>query len=186
MITSRKIYLYIKGNNYNDVISFLEVYEEFSVRKIQGSYLEITTDSLLDIETMSKARDFSMVELYQDFTAFISPLNFDFKIQDILEVLPDLTPGIHTIETLIPEVVLLNKIEFLIRLKDYYYNKFSPEVIQTILGFIDQNMNASKTAKVLFMHRNTLNYRLDNFINKTELDVRSFKGAVAIYLLFKR
>ncbi|MCK4551507.1 MAG: helix-turn-helix domain-containing protein [Tenericutes bacterium] len=47
-------------------------------------------------------------------------------------------------------------------------------------------MNASKTAKTLYMHRNTLNYRLDNFINKTEIDVRKFKGAIAIYLLFKR
>ena len=182
----RKTYLYLKGNNYSDIISFLKVYEEFHVRKLNDSYLEISYEKDIDPETFVKARDFSMVELYQDFTGFISPIDFSFKIDEILSVLPLLNSGIYTICDLIKEVVLMNKTELAHKLRDYYYNRFNSETIDTILGFIEANMNASKTAKKLFMHRNTLNYRLDNFINKTEIDVREFKGALAIYLLFRR
>ena len=87
---------------------------------------------------------------------------------------------------LIPEIVFLNPPELTKKLRNFYYSSFNSETLETILGFIEQNMNASKTSKALYMHRNTLNYRLDNFINKTEIDVRTFKGALAIYLLFKR
>ena len=186
MSNLRKTYLYLKGNNYSDIISFLKVYEEFHVKKLSDTYLEISYGKDIDPETFVKARDFSMVELYQDFTGFICPTNFKCDIEEILKVLPDLNPGIYTISEFIREVVLLNKIRVVQRLRDYYINRFNSETIDTILGFIDSDMNASKTAKKLYMHRNTLNYRLDNFINKTEIDVRKFKGALAFYLLFKR
>ena len=186
MIKLRKTYLYLKGNDYSDIISFLNVYEEFHVKKLRDSYLEISYEKDIDPETFVKARDFSMVELYQDFTGFISPIDFNFKIDEILEILPILNPGIYTICDLIKEAVLQNKTSLTHKLRDFYYNRFNIETIETVLGFIESNMNASKTAKKLFMHRNTLNYRLDNFINKTEIDVRQFKGALAIYLLFKR
>ncbi len=185
MSNLRKTYLHIKGNNLNDVISFLEVYEEFHIKRLDDKFIEISYEKDIDSSTFENARSFSMVELYQDFTAFICPVAFDFKIHDILQVMPDLNPGIYTIDKFIPEVVLFNKKELTSRLRSYYYNKFSPETIDTILGFIECNMNASKTAKALYMHRNTLNYRLDNFISKTEIDVRTFSGALAMYLLFK-
>lgn len=186
MSNLRKTYLYIRGNNQNDVISFLEVYEEFNIKKMEDGFIEVSYEKDFDPNTFEDVREITMGELFQDFTAFISPITFDFKIQDVLQVLPDLNPGIYTIDTLIPEIVLLNKNQLTSKLRSYYYNRFSPETIETILGFIEQNMNASKTAKALYMHRNTLNYRLDNFIEKTEIDVRTFSGALAMYLLFKR
>jgi len=186
LINSRKIYLYVKGNNLHDVISFLEIYEEFSIEKTFGHYIELSADAIINIETLMNAREFLVGELFHDFIAFVMPLNFDHIIQDILDIMPDLNPGIYTIDSLIPEIVLRNKVELVKKLKNYYYNKFSPETIDTILGFIEQDLNASQTAKALYMHRNTLNYRLDNFISKTEIDVRRFKGALAIHLLFRR
>jgi DNA-binding PucR family transcriptional regulator len=32
------------------------------------------------------------------------------------------------------------------------------------------------------MHRNSLQYRIDKFIEKTGIDIKHFKGAVAVYL----
>ncbi len=46
-------------------------------------------------------------------------------------------------------------------------------------------MNSSSTSKKLYMHRNTLNYRIDNFIEATKINVKTFKGANAVYLLYK-
>ncbi|MBI9009126.1 MAG: helix-turn-helix domain-containing protein [Tenericutes bacterium] len=185
MIDSRKAYIYLKGTNQNEIISVLNIYEEYSVKQIEENYLEITIIDEFNVNTLKKARDFIMVELFQDFTAFANPINFTFPIQEILDVLPNLNKGIYLIEDLIYELVKLNKIELIKRLRNYYYNHFSPETIETILGFIDQDLNATKTSKALYMHRNTLNYRLDNFIKKTEIDVRKFSGALAIYLLFR-
>ena len=186
MSNLRKTYLHIKGNNLSDVISFLEVYESFNIKRIDDKTIEITYEKDMDPNTFVEVREMSITELFQDFTAFIVPIGFDFRIQDILRELQELNPGIYTIETFIPEIVLLNKNQLASKLRSYYYNRFSPETIETILGFIERNMNASKTSKALYMHRNTLNYRLDNFIEKTEIDVRTFSGALAMYLLFKR
>lgn len=183
----RKVYVYLKQKDKTEVISFLNVYEEYNVNQIEDNYLEITIKNNFDLETMIKARAFIMVELYQDITVFVSPINLDHKIkEEVLEFLPRLNNGIYLIENLIYELIKSNETRLTQRIKDYYYNRFGSETIETILGFIDQDMNASKTAKALYMHRNTLNYRLDNFIEKSEINVRTFKGALAIYLLFKR
>lgn len=185
MIETRKAYLYLKGNHIKEIISVLEIYEDYKVVQIQENFLEITVTTDFDIQQMIKVRDLVMVELFQDFTVFVVPKNFDFKINDILEILPKLNKGIYQIENFIYEIVKLGDRDLVQKIKGYYYNRLSPETIETVLGFIDQDLNATKTAKALFMHRNTLNYRLDNFIKKTEIDVRKFSGALAIYLLFK-
>lgn len=182
----RHVYLYVKGNDTDDIISLLKVFEEFHITKLSDHFVQITTDADIDMDILANAREFSIVELYQDFTVFVAPYEFDFDIREIQAVMPDINPKIYHIESLIPELVLLGKWSLLKKLKNYYYSKFNSETIETVLGFIDQNMNASKTAKALYMHRNTLNYRLDNFIHKTEIDVRAFSGALAIYMLFRR
>jgi len=45
-----------------------------------------------------------------------------------------------------------------------------------------QNFNISKTARRLYMHRNTLIYRLDKLEKTTGLDMRKFDDAVALRL----
>jgi DNA-binding PucR family transcriptional regulator len=59
------------------------------------------------------------------------------------------------------------------------------DVIDTVLAFIKNNMNSSLSAKRLYMHRNTLNYRIDNFVEKVHINVKDFKGANAMYMLYQ-
>lgn len=56
------------------------------------------------------------------------------------------------------------------------------ELLNTINTFIDCNLNTSVAAKVLFMHRNSLQYRIDKFIEKTGIDIRDFKQAMTVKL----
>ncbi|WP_188456586.1 PucR family transcriptional regulator [Virgibacillus oceani] len=56
------------------------------------------------------------------------------------------------------------------------------ELLHTIETFIDCNLNVSVTAKELFMHRNSLQYRIDKFIEKTGIDIRNFNHAMTVYL----
>lgn len=56
------------------------------------------------------------------------------------------------------------------------------ETLKTIHVFIECNLNVSETAKELYMHRNSLQYRLDRFYEKTGLDIRQFQDALTVYL----
>lgn len=56
------------------------------------------------------------------------------------------------------------------------------ETLKMIETFLTCNLNISETAKELYMHRNSLQYRLDRFYEKTKIDVRQFHEAMSVYL----
>ncbi|MDQ0340361.1 hypothetical protein J2S00_003170 [Caldalkalibacillus uzonensis] len=55
------------------------------------------------------------------------------------------------------------------------------ELIRTIRMFLEQNLNVSETAKRMYIHRNSMQYRLDKFIEKTGIDIRHFEQAACLY-----
>lgn len=57
-----------------------------------------------------------------------------------------------------------------------------PEMFSTIKVFLENNLNASLTAKKLYIHRNTLQYRLDKFTEKTGINLKDFYGAFTVFL----
>jgi DNA-binding PucR family transcriptional regulator len=57
-----------------------------------------------------------------------------------------------------------------------------PELYTTIKVFLENNLNASLTAKKLFIHRNTLQYRIDKFIDRTGVQLKDFYGAFTVFL----
>lgn len=59
---------------------------------------------------------------------------------------------------------------------------FDSEMMQTLEAFFAENCNVSDTAKRLYIHRNTLLYRLDKFKQETGMDVRDFDSAVLVRL----
>ncbi|MDE7083274.1 MAG: helix-turn-helix domain-containing protein [Clostridia bacterium] len=56
-------------------------------------------------------------------------------------------------------------------------------MMQTVEAYLDCGMNISMTARKLYMHRNTLMYRLKNIRKHTGLDLGSFRDAVTFKLL---
>ncbi|WP_064091753.1 PucR family transcriptional regulator [Rossellomorea aquimaris] len=56
------------------------------------------------------------------------------------------------------------------------------DLITTVKAFLENQSNISQTAKRLFMHRNSVQYRIDKFIEKTNIDIRTFQGAILAYL----
>ena len=55
---------------------------------------------------------------------------------------------------------------------------FDEETIITINTFFENNLNISETARQLFVHRNTLVYRLEKLERSTGLDIRKFDDAL--------
>ena len=52
------------------------------------------------------------------------------------------------------------------------------ETLLTIQAFFDNNLNVSETSRKLFVHRNTLVYRLEKIRKITGLDLREFDNAI--------
>lgn len=57
------------------------------------------------------------------------------------------------------------------------------EIMTAVDGFFSYGMNVSETARMLYMHRNTLIYRLNKIKKKTGLDIRIFDMAVTFEIL---
>ena len=55
---------------------------------------------------------------------------------------------------------------------------FDEETLHTIEKFFENNLNVSETSRQLFIHRNTLVYRLDKLQKSTGLDLRVFEDAI--------
>ena len=55
---------------------------------------------------------------------------------------------------------------------------FDEETLMTINKFFENSLNVSETSRQLFLHRNTLVYRLDKLQKSTGLDLRVFEDAI--------
>lgn len=62
--------------------------------------------------------------------------------------------------------------------KNGTFDMLDSETIFTIQKFFENNLNVSETARQLFIHRNTLVYRLDKIQKLTGLDLRMFDDAI--------
>ena len=67
-------------------------------------------------------------------------------------------------------------------IREIFENKspddFDDETLTTINKFFDNNLNVSETSRQLYIHRNTLVYRLDKLQKSTGLDLRVFEDAI--------
>ncbi len=57
-------------------------------------------------------------------------------------------------------------------------DEFDEETLTTINKFFENNLNVSETSRQLYIHRNTLVYRLDKLQKSTNLDLRVFDDAI--------
>lgn len=58
------------------------------------------------------------------------------------------------------------------------FDEFDDETLMTISKFFENNLNVSETSRQLFIHRNTLVYRLDKLQKTAGLDLRVFDDAI--------
>ncbi|AUS95514.1 CdaR family transcriptional regulator [Clostridium thermosuccinogenes] len=64
--------------------------------------------------------------------------------------------------------------------KEGSFESLDAEYLTTIQKFFDNNLNVSETARQMFVHRNTLVYRLDKIKKITGLDLTRFDDAIIL------
>jgi hypothetical protein len=184
----RRLYIYQTSLEEELSLLFSGISDNMYVESMTDQYLVIVDQDYYNPEPLDIH---AIQELIQDdfgseVVVFVEPyMEEDFvlgpAIKDFLSQLPK---GVHYLDDVITFAVLKNNESLKQRLKDYILKQTNQEVIHTVRQFIENNMNSSLSAKRLFMHRNTLNYRIDNFIESTHINVKTFKGANAIYMLY--
>ena len=80
---------------------------------------------------------------------------------------PNTEEAAHTFATLLQQGAIKNPIETL-----------DEDTLETINRFFENNLNVSETSRKLYVHRNTLVYRLEKIKKITGLDLREFDHAI--------
>ena len=62
-------------------------------------------------------------------------------------------------------------------------DQFDEETRTTVNKFFENNLNVSETSRQLYIHRNTLVYRLDKLQKMTGLDLRNFDDAIIFKIM---
>ncbi len=184
----RRIYIYQTDLNKEIIDLFSMIGSSFVVEKFEDDILTVIDSDYYNEEPidLESFRELIIQDFDKDLTMFIEPYleeKFIFG-ENVVCFIKELHNGIYYFEDMITYAVIKNKEPLKKKLKKYISEKVNSDVIYTARVFIENNMNSSSTSKKLFMHRNTLNYRIDNFIELTKINVKTFKGANAIYMLY--
>lgn len=175
--------IYHKTKEIDIFIDFLRFSQTLRIKRLSDMFLEVIIDDFEDEFDLPHLRELSLQEIYLDFIGFELPQSEYVDRQILFDLLPKLGYGTYNMTTLIKHICI-NEPEQKELFRHMFIAQFGRDTIDSVLGFIENDMNASKASKALFMHRNTINYRLDNFILKSEINIRTFSGAFALYSLF--
>lgn len=68
------------------------------------------------------------------------------------------------------------------------FSRVDPHLIHTAKAYLYNSLNSIKTAKDIFIHRNTFNYRIQQFIDQCGVDIRDYKNSLLFnyYLQLKQ
>lgn len=141
-----------------DVAQLGSKYDGDEITSLQSGVLS-SVEELRDFTDLAKART-EVEELRERFASVLSYENLG--IGRLIYQLPT-----TLCEMFLKEVFKRGTIEALDR-----------ETLITIQAFFENNLNVSETSRKLFVHRNTLVYRLDKIKKMTGLDLRQFDHAI--------
>ncbi|WP_010093746.1 PucR family transcriptional regulator [Ornithinibacillus scapharcae] len=159
----------------------------------EGIIIE-STENLEDSISYKEIIDVLMSDLYINIRFFIGP--FNNSLDRLKELYEQVIAGAHiafayseqSVVTYLEAVpyllldqsdpVLKQELHHLI-LQDF---RNDSEFIHMVEVLLESNLNISVAAKNLYMHRNSLQYRIDKFYEKTGIDIRDFRQALTVYL----
>ncbi|WP_050180008.1 PucR family transcriptional regulator [Domibacillus robiginosus] len=92
---------------------------------------------------------------------------------------------VTTIEMVVPHLFLAGSRAELSSLfaEEQEWFEADEDLRNTLQLLIQNHLNVSQTAKQLHLHRNSLQYRIDKFVDRTGIDVRSYEGAMLVYMI---
>lgn len=100
----------------------------------------------------------------------------------------NIKPEIYSIKNMFLEQAIYNfNKDYSKELKEEYkdtFKGFNHELIQTLEEVLRCDLSLTKAAKKLYIHRNTLMYRIEKIKKETGFDIRNFKEATFLYIVY--
>lgn len=164
LVEGREIFsedIYTNANTIKDMVNsevFAGIYE--GVGNIQNGTIGIKKSFEEAGEAIRVGREFSKPD-----NIFIYK---DLFIERIVDTIPD-----DKLKEFEKEVM-----------KKGFQDIFDGEMIKTVDVLFKNNLNISDSARILYIHRNTLLYRIEKIQRITGLDLRKFEDAVKFKLIF--
>lgn len=200
VISNASKLLVIEVNNKNDAAEIVrstydnnEVYVgEIYDRIILIGELEDEEDHAISLketidEVLGVNAKISIANLDKSFEGFIKAYNGAvqaLKIGNKFKIKPE----IYRIKEMYLEKAIYNlskdySQELMVEYKDIFKG-FNHELIQTLEEVLKCDLSLTKAAKKLYIHRNTLMYRIEKIKKETGFDIRNFKEATFLYILY--
>lgn len=161
-----------------------------------NQYVILNSNNVLDIDCSTP--EVIESETYSNtYIAYLGKINdidiFNLRLSILDEILPLLNIGTNLSKFITLHDLTIYKAISLIGKEKYFYNLIDFESIKNMdenllhtgIIFIENDLNISKTSSSLFLHRNTLIYRLEKIKEVLGLDLKTFKDSFVFYLSIK-
>lgn len=192
-----KFYLIYQKNINKEILDkvFKSLYDDINIINYNGNYI-INTNELnlidentpqiietevyektyiINLSTINTKEEFDLkIDLANRLKNYIFIENSDRKYFDIYDL------GIYNL------IDLVGKEKSYSTLFDYnLIDKIDNLVLETGIAFIENGFNISKTSNNIYLHRNTLIYRLEKIKDIMGMDIRNFNEAFIYYVIVK-
>lgn len=183
MITNKQIYLLLKKED-EDLLYYVKTILNPDILKRMNDNLYYLSFSD-DIEEFTDTIKNLSIDFFSDIVSI--EVNYELPsnlLKHISRLMYSFESGLYKISDVLEKVVLDNIKDIKVDFKRFYKQRLSQEVIETGLSYIE-NHTSLKASKLLYIHRNTLAYRLETIKKVTMLDLKEFKSQLVFYGLFK-
>ena len=171
------------------------LYEDVQIYNY-NNYLLLVSDDILDIDcstpTIIESETYS--KTYIIYLEKITNIdNLDFKINITNELIDIIINDSNTSKFITLNDLIMYKVISIASNNKQISSLIKYDIIKNIdknllttgINFIENDLNISKTSNMLFLHRNTLIYRLEKIKEYLNLDLKNFKDAFIFYLRVK-
>ena len=180
-------YLYIKELYHDSDIEVILINDKLlliaEVKEIYEHIIGIK-DALLNNFTGRYYISYCQVENYEGLKKSFEECEYRLMLANKYKVSESIIDEKKMILEGIIDSVSEEKKEKIYKLFNEGFSKLDNEMIRTIEVFFSCGLNLSDAAKELYIHRNTLIYRLDKIEKYTAYDIRNFNNAVLFKVVF--
>ncbi len=167
-----------KSNLINQIEHFFKVEEKIELdNNLIVLYIENTLidDVLMTIKSL-------VIDLLSKDIIYISGSknNLEKELDLVINNIKYLDKGVFVSSDLIS--ILPNKLEGLEVILGNYYNDHNFNLL--LETFFTNNLQVLPTANILYLHRNTLLYKLNNIYEHTGFNLKKFKDSALLYVYY--
>jgi len=163
------------------------LFVKFELKEYDDYYL-VLHDNNDDESILEEAFNSYICDITSNIKVYVGYSDNEASMIDEIEVVKkyfnlELVNSIYNKKTLLNEVINVVSEDFKKVVLKKYYEDY--EMQNILKAFFVNNMNTMKSAKLLYIHRNTLINKLQRFKEITGFDPKEFKDAYLIYSLIK-